>query len=137
MAQHARAQGSRIIVHNLSPKSLSLLAKFVFWAALLFTFVCASLPPDRAPQLVPWDKAEHFIAFYTLTALALAAFPRHSLLRIAVLLSVFGAGIELVQALPFIHRDCDFWDWVADTIAIAATLAALALVPLRTYLRGA
>jgi hypothetical protein len=137
MAQHARAQGSHIIVHDLSPKSLALIAKFVFWAALLFTLACASLPPDLVPQLVPWDKAEHFIAFYTLTALALAAFPRHSLLRIAVLLSIFGAVIELVQALPFIHRDCDFWDWSADTIAIAATLAPLALVPLRTYLRGA
>jgi hypothetical protein len=94
----------------------------------VFTFYSAVIPPRQAVQLVPWDKAEHFIAFYALTGLAAAAFPRRSLIVIALLLSGFGALIEFVQGLSFVHRDRDFWDWVADTLAILAALAPLLLV---------
>ena len=107
---------------------LARLAKVAFFAALLFTFYSAVIPPARALQLVPWDKAEHFIAFYGLTGLAAAAFPSRKLLVIAVLLSGFGALIEFVQGLPMVHRDRDFWDWVADSLAIAAALAPMLLV---------
>jgi len=109
-------------------------AQFVFWATLVFTFTAAVMPARQAPQLFPWDKAEHFAAFYTLTGLAAAAFPRRSLFAIAVALSVFGAAIELVQALPIVHRDCDFWDWVADTVAIILVLVPLVLRPWRAWL---
>ncbi len=104
------------------------LAKLAFIAALLFTFYSAVIPPTKALQLVPWDKAEHFIVFYGLTGLAAAAFPKRSLLLIAVLLSGFGALIEYVQGLPMVHRDRDFWDWVADSAAICAALAPMLLV---------
>jgi len=103
-------------------------AQFAFFAALIFTFYSAVIPPEHALQLVPWDKAEHFIAFYALTGLAAAAFPRSKLFFIAALLSGFGALIEFVQGLPMVHRDRDFWDWVADTIAIIAALAPMILV---------
>jgi hypothetical protein len=103
------------------------LAQVTFVSALIFTFVCAVLPPAHAIQLVPWDKAEHFIAFYTLTGLAAAAFPHRGLLAVAVSLSAFGALIEIVQGMPIVHRDMDFWDWVADTLAIGAALAPMLL----------
>jgi hypothetical protein len=103
-------------------------AQFAFFAALIFTFYSAVIPPEHALHLVPWDKAEHFIAFYALTGLAGAAFPRTNLLFIAAVLSGFGALIEYVQGLPLVHRDRDFWDWVADTTAIAAALAPMLLV---------
>lgn len=104
------------------------LAKFAFFSALLFTFYSAVIPPEHALQLVPWDKAEHFLAFYALTGLAAAAFPKRHLIVIAALLSGFGALIEYVQGLAIVHRDRDFWDWVADTIAIGAALAPMLLV---------
>ncbi len=104
------------------------LAKLAFFCALVFTFYSAVSPPQHAIQLVPWDKAEHFIAFYGLTGLAAAAFPKRKLLLIALLLSGFGALIEFVQGLPLVHRDRDFWDWVADTIAIIAALSPMILV---------
>lgn len=103
-------------------------AQLGFFSALLFTFYSAVIPPHQAVQLVPWDKAEHFIAFYALTGLAAAAFPRRHLFLIAASLSGFGALIEFVQGLPLVHRDRDFWDWVADTLAIAAALAPMILV---------
>jgi hypothetical protein len=86
------------------------------------------IPPQHALELVPWDKAEHFIAFYGLTGLAAAAFPKRNLIVIAVLLSGFGALIEFVQGLAVVHRDRDLWDWVADTLAIIAALAPMLLV---------
>jgi hypothetical protein len=107
---------------------LDRLAKIAFFAALLFTFYSAVIPPAHALHLVPWDKAEHFIAFYALTGLAAAAFPKRHLIIIALLLSGFGALIEFVQGLPMVHRDRDFWDWVADTIAIIAALSPMLLV---------
>jgi len=108
--------------------SLVVLAKCAFFAALAFTFYSAVIPPEHAVQLVPWDKAEHFIAFYGLTGLAAAAFPRRNILIIAVALSGFGALIEFVQGLDIVRRDRDFWDWVADSLAISAALAPMLLV---------
>jgi hypothetical protein len=104
------------------------LARIAFFSALAFTFYSAVIPPQHALQLVPWDKAEHFIAFYGLTGLAVAAFPKQNLFWIAGLLSGFGAFIEFVQGLPVVHRDRDFWDWMADTVAIAAALSPMILV---------
>ena len=86
--------------------------------------------------LVPWDKAEHFIAFYALTGLGVAAFPRHQLWVIGVLLSSLGALIEFVQGLSIVHRDRDFWDWVADTLAIIAALSPMLLVWWRGLVRS-
>lgn len=112
------------------------LAQTTFFSALLFTFYCAVVPASRAIHLVPWDKAEHFIAFYTLTGLAAAAFPRRSLWVIAASLSAFGALIEIVQGTSIVHRDMDFKDWVADTLAIGAALAPMLLIWWRGLFRA-
>ena len=82
-------------------------------------------PAGTAPSVMPWDKAEHFTAFYGLAFLAVFAFPRTSVWWLAAILSASGAAIELIQALPFVHRDSDVWDWVADSLGIAAAIAPL------------
>jgi hypothetical protein len=112
----------------LNVPTLLRLAQFVFWAAFTFTFVCAVLPSQHVVHIFMWDKAEHFLAFYVLTGLAVAAFPRGSLFVIAVALSAFGALIELIQGLSFVGRDRDFQDWVTDSIAILMALAPMLLV---------
>jgi hypothetical protein len=112
------------------------LAQVAFFAALIFTFYSAVIPPQKAVKLVPWDKAEHFLAFYALTGLAVAAFPRRNLFVLAALLSAFGAFIELVQGLSIVSRDRDFWDWVADTVAICMALAPMILVWWRRLVRS-
>ncbi len=101
------------------------LPKLLFWAASAFTFVMAVMP--HPPQLPgsPSDKVEHIIAFLTLAGLSTWAYPRSSWVRLLVGLSLFGAAIELVQAIPALHRDSDVVDWLADTVAAAAMLAAL------------
>jgi hypothetical protein len=97
-------------------------ARVLFWTAVLVTFVSAQMPVTHTLRLFPWDKAEHFAAFFVLTLLAVAAYPRAPLVILALWLSLFGCVIELVQALPIIHRDCDIWDWVADSVGIGAAL---------------
>ncbi len=115
---------------------LNRIAQAAFFAALIFTFYSALIPPRYALHLVPWDKAEHFLAFYGLTGLAVAAFPKRNLFVLAALLSGFGALIEYVQGLAIVHRDRDFWDWVADSIAIGAALAPMILVWWRGVVRS-
>ena len=51
-------------------------------------------PPKLADEIFLWDKAEHFLAFYALTGLGVAAFPRRNLFVVAALLSAFGAFIQ-------------------------------------------
>src|SRR5580692_9116539 len=109
------------------------LAQVAFFAALIFTFYSAVIPPQKALQLVPWDKAEHFLAFYALTGLGVAAFPRRNLFAVAALLSAFSA---FVQGLSIVHRDRDLWDWIADTAAIVMALAPMILVWWRRVVRS-
>ena len=110
--------------------------RLLFLCALAFALAKAFVLPRKMFRLFHWDKAEHFTAFYVLAILAAAAFPRRPLLAIAVSLSLLGAGIEVIQALPFVARDSDAWDWVADTLAIAAAYLPLALPRWRKTAQG-
>lgn len=94
--------------------------------ALVFTLIFAWTP--HPPALIPNDKAQHALAFAVLTILAIYAYPSVRLWKAAALLSLFGAGIELVQGLSFIHRDCDIYDWYADIEAVAATISVILLL---------
>lgn len=100
-------------------------AKALFWAAALFALVMALLPhPPHVPG-DPSDKVQHAVAFATLGFLGSFAFPRLSVLRLVIALSLFGAFIELAQAIPALHRDSDPLDWVADTLACGIVLLAM------------
>ena len=101
--------------------------KLAFWAALLVALVMATLPTP--PQLINQsDKAQHVLAFAVLTGLAMGAYPKVSILWIGLGLSAFGVAIELLQMIPALHRDSDARDWLADTLAIAAVLAAFSVM---------
>ncbi len=112
------------------------LARAAFWITLLGVFIAAEIPEkDHPPDLFGWDKANHFAAFYLLSVLGAGAFPRRPLIAIGAWLSGFGALIELVQALPFIHRDADVVDWITDTAAILAALCPVLLARWREISR--
>ncbi|MBV9528389.1 hypothetical protein [Sphingomonas sp.] len=100
-------------------------AQVLFWAAALFALVMALLPhPPEVPGN-PNDKVQHIMAFACLGVLGTAAFPRRSTLSLIVSLSAFGAVIEVLQAIPVLHRDSDPLDWLADTIACGLVLLVL------------
>jgi hypothetical protein len=77
-------------------------------------------PPEVPGE--PNDKVQHIIAFATLSVLGTFAYPATALLQLLLRLSLFGAAIEVVQAIPALHRDSDVVDWFADTLAVAAVL---------------
>jgi hypothetical protein len=96
--------------------------RLLFWAAAIFAFVMAVLPhPPELPG-EPDDKLQHIAAFATLSLLGAWGYAETSLLRLLAGLSAFGAFIEVVQAIPALHRDCDIKDWIADTIACSVVL---------------
>jgi VanZ family protein len=106
-----------------------------FWSAAAFALVMASLP--RPPEIPgdPGDKVQHIIAFLTLAALAAAAYPRASLVRIGIGLSAFGALIEIIQLIPALNRDAEWVDWLADTVAAALVLLVVHFIRRRRAAR--
>jgi len=103
------------------------LRKFVFWlpslawAGLIFFLSSQSQLPQVGPQFENKDKVEHFIfylIFWFLILLPLRYAHRSSLTKAIVLAllitSAYGASDEFHQRfVP--GRDCDVWDWAADT----------------------
>lgn len=107
-------------------------ARSLFWLATCFAFVMAVVPhPPELPG-EPNDKVQHIIAFATLALLGSFAYPRTALIRLLVGLSLFGALIEVVQAIPMLHRDSDLLDWLADTIAVLVVLLVVRRWSLRS-----
>jgi VanZ family protein len=100
--------------------------QFVFWAALLIAFTLALWPQGMALPGNPTDKLQHMAAFFTLAVLGGLAFPSVSLLRLLVLLALFGGLIELAQMLPGLHRDPDSADLMADILAAAVGVLVVA-----------
>jgi len=107
-------------------------ARMALAICILFTAWGAFAPEHSyKPHLFPWDKAEHFSAFFSLTACAIVAFPRMPLLWVGAALSGSGALIEVVQGLPWVHRDSSITDWAADTIAVCAVMGVIFATRLR------
>ena len=97
-------------------------ARAIFWAAACFAFVMAIVPhPPQVPG-EPSDKVQHIVAFATLALLGSFAYPATALVQLLLRLSLFGALIEVVQAIPALHRDSDVLDWLADTAAVITVL---------------
>lgn len=106
-----------------------LLERLAMWVAVTVAVVMATLP--KPPHLFIdkfGDKFEHMLAFAVIALLAALAYPKARLTRIAERLSFLGALIEVTQSIPWLHRDCDIRDWVADTASIIVVLTIVALV---------
>jgi VanZ family protein len=101
------------------------LRQLLFWAAAIFAFVMAVLPhPPEIPG-EPSDKVQHVAAFATLGVLGAWSYAGTALSQLLLRLSLFGAAIEIVQAIPALHRDSDVKDWIADTLACGIVLLAV------------
>ena len=101
------------------------LLRIAFWSAAAFAFVMAVLP--HPPAIPVWDKLQHMVAFFVITVLGCAAYPRFPRLKLAAGLVAFGGFIEIVQMIPFIHRDSDVRDWIADIFAVLIALGCFSL----------
>ena len=97
--------------------------RVAFYAAVAVSVIAALAPsPEFEPTFRNVDKVQHVVAFAVLAGLARFGFPDASQWRIVERLSFLGAAIEVFQSIPALHRDCDVWDWVTDTLAVAITV---------------
>lgn len=103
------------------------------WITLVLVIAVAWLAfkPSGGPEAgLPWDKANHALAFAVLTAVSALGWPRLGLRRLAVIMLLGGIVIELIQGLPVIGRDADVWDVAADMAGFG--LGGLGVLMLRT-----
>jgi VanZ family protein len=100
--------------------------RIAFWAAALFAFVMAVLP--HPPSVEVSDKLQHMAAFFVITVLGCAAYPRFGRFKLALALIAFGGMIEIVQMIPMVGRDSQLSDWIADVLAVLIALACYSLV---------
>lgn len=102
--------------------------RILLLAAAVCVSVFALMPqPEHTPAPEYKDKVEHFVAFAMLAALARLGFPEARGRLIVERLSFFGAGIEVLQSIPALQRDCSVTDWLVDTVAAAVVAVGFAL----------
>ena len=106
--------------------AFSTICRALLWIAITTTLVFALVP--HPPQILACDKAEHGAAFVVLATLLTCAYPDTRWFRAALTLSMLGAVVEWLQAIPALHRDSSFADWIADDLAILTGLLLCALV---------
>ncbi|TCS10188.1 VanZ family protein [Caulobacter sp. BK020] len=110
---------------SLRARKINRLVFIVFLAASAFALAKALLPDNDSLGLIPWDKAKHFLVFYVLSILASLALPQSRLHRVGLVLLAFGGAIEVLQALPIVHRDASWFDLLADACGISAALGPM------------
>lgn len=111
----------------------------IVYASIVFAASVVNPPSGGQPTAGPFglvgaDKWVHAIAYAVLTVLlayALWASTFRLLVVVAVVASVYGVGIELVQStLPF--RTFDRLDAVANTLGVLVASVSLWVVPCRS-----
>lgn len=103
-------------------------ARITLAALLVFvSYMALSPSPLVTPISSLGDKFQHMSAFASLAMLSRLAYPKASSWQILERLAFFGALIEVFQAIPSLHRSCDWRDLVADVIALALTLGTIEL----------
>ena len=106
-------QVRRMLPYRL-PRPLRLALYALATAILLY--LCLA-PSNDLPKVNLWDKEEHALAWFVLTATGLILAPRRPR---AIALYAFGLGVfvEVVQGLMGFGRDADWHDVAADSIGI-------------------
>lgn len=90
---------------------------FLFWSALIGSYILAILPQDMAPEIGNFsDKTLHFIAFAVLSLLLNLSYRMAWWKSIAYLI-FYACFIEFSQYFTP-NRCAEFLDVVADTIGI-------------------
>lgn len=102
---------------------------WIMVAAVVVLSLVPQLP--KAPSLLGWDKAQHFLAYAVLTAWFCQAYSRHW--RWPAFFVALGALLELLQGFTGI-RTTDPFDILANTIGVSIGLG-LSFTPLASGLR--
>lgn len=103
----------------------------------VFAVIYFSLGPnDQAATLawLPWDKAQHHLAYLLLCFVALIAFANLPSLAVGFCVFALGAALELIQ--PAFGRTQSVFDLIANLTGVATVLAVILLADVRKRLRA-
>lgn len=100
----------------------------ILWLAYALLLMTLTHLPKRDIERIPihiWDKLAHFVAYFFLAVLTALAHPAATQWRRPARVMAWLAGLLLFAALdewtqPWIGRDCEFDDWLADAIGLGA-----------------
>ena len=94
-------------------------ALIIFWLAFLSTSIVMFVPgsPTKENGFMHWDKIQHVLAFMLLIKLAWSAYPNKKYMAV-IMLVIFGAAIEILQATLTTTRTGSTGDWIADLVGI-------------------
>lgn len=113
--------------------SLRALAGGLFWLSILVISWLVVAPQEELPPVRLWDKAAHTLAFAALMLLCAIAYrQRFSLARIAIMLFIFGVGIEIIQYL-IPYREFSLLDMLANSLGILVALPLI--IPIEKLFR--
>jgi hypothetical protein len=111
-------------------ETLAALSRGVFAVVVLVSFAVLFAPgPDVPPAPYGVDKLVHGGLFLALAFTGCWAGIRRPV--VAVLLPLYAAASELLQAIPALHRDATLGDWLADVVGVLLGLLAWTLVERR------
>jgi|GEM_PF-1644788 len=85
--------------------------------ALIATLVLVHeslLPAGQSPSLNNFDKFMHFASYCLLTGLWALAFNGRGLLKITIILTALGFGLEVAQHVMELGRTGSIWDALAN-----------------------
>jgi len=117
------------------------IALAVYWTAL-FIGTHLPVPPQKIEPIPYFDKWLHLAGFAGLAFLAATAWrarrpgrPLGAVQYGSLLagMAAYAAADELSQLLPFVRRNADLGDWVADVIGAAVGLALYTLARLTVH----
>ncbi|MFQ6616949.1 MAG: VanZ family protein [Fidelibacterota bacterium] len=105
-----------------------------------FLILAVSTIPGRTVQdlIFGWDKAFHFLEYAVLGGLLVKSLTHRDQKRIASIVTgglLFAAVDESWQAV-ISERDASVYDWIADTLGVAAGIALLLVWIVRPRLTG-
>lgn len=100
-------------------------ARLLLATAITIATVVACMPEPPSFPGNPSDAQMHAIGFAVLSILARAAFLEVSMWKLFACLSILGAMIEGLQAVPAFGRGPSVADWIVDSAAIACTMSIL------------
>ena len=95
-------------------------------ACLILAYMTLAPTSDVPGAQLLWDKAEHALAWAVLTGAGLLLSTKRRW-AIGVFAFVFGAAIEILQAILPLGRDGEWQDLAADTVGIGLAYLVWAL----------
>jgi VanZ family protein len=95
------------------------------WAMVLFILYSTLAPSRLVPDIHLNDKIEHATAFFGMTFWFGGLVARRNFWVLGLVMSAFGAAIEVAQGTMGLGRDMDIHDWYADTCGVLVALGVL------------